>query len=367
MLHLFKEIYADYDTNVNVKYYRVVISDANGYPVDSSLNPAILLHHARSFDDLIGDGKQFSTFSDFITFLSNKHDELGYVIQIYLDKPAFAKFTANWYKLLFVNCTAESAFNIVKSYQTKAFNATRTRNNSNNPHLLTLSEFTSVFNLVTEDFSQMARFVVANTDKLSTELIVPAYYNNGSLGNILAERLRVSITNDLAAFFKEVRSDILNSALNPAFRQAIGSNLYTINNVEEMINDPALDIFFKIHDVVQTNAISPNPDWSSISINEIDAVIALLDHLTREIYRTDRVPFLHVVYLLKHLSLSDGDWLDIILAHELALPSSFSTPTNILFNSLFVENILSPVKVALAANTEPNTSYLSPYALRGTV
>lgn len=367
MLHLFKEIYANYDTNVNIKYYRVVISEANGYPIDASMDLGNLLHYAQSFDDLIGDGKQFSTFSDFITFLSNKYDELGYTIQIYLDKDAFAKFTANWYKLLFVNCTAESAFNIIKGYQTKSFNATRTRSGATDTHALTLSEFTSQFNLVTEDFSQMARFVVANSDKLSTELIVAAYYSNNSLGTVLAEKLRLSITNDLAIFFSEVRADILNSVLNPGFTQAIGSNLYTINNVEEMINDPALDIFFKIHDIVQANAISPNPDWSAISSNEIDDVIVLLDHLTTEIYCTDRVPFLHIVYLLKNLNLSDSDWLDIILAHELALPSSFSTPTNMLFNSLFVENILSPIKLALAANTEPDTAYLSPYALRGTV
>jgi hypothetical protein len=214
----------------------------------------------------------------------------------------------------------------------------------------------------------MARFVVANTDKLSTELIVAAYYNNNSLGNILAKKLRLSITNDLAAFFKEVKSDILNYATtNIRFRQAIGFNLYTINNLEEVANDPALDIFFKIHDIVQTNAISPNPDWSAISSNEIDDVIVLLDHLTTEIYCTDRVPSLHIVYLLKNLNLSDSDWLDIILTHELALPSSFSTPTNVLFNSLFVENILGPIKLALSTNIEPDTSYLSPYALRGTV
>jgi hypothetical protein len=159
---------------------------------------------------LCSGSKQFNTFSDFITFLSNKHDELGYTIQVYLDKTSFAKFTTNWYKLLFVNCTAESAFNIVKSYQVKLFNNTRTRSNYNDPYALSFSEFTSEFNSVTEDFSQMSRFVVANYDKLSTELIVAAYYNNKSLGSVLAKKLRASITNELAAFFKEIKFDILN-------------------------------------------------------------------------------------------------------------------------------------------------------------
>ena len=54
MLHLFKEIYANYDTNVNIKYYRVVISEANGYPIDASMDLGNLLHYAQSFDDLIG-------------------------------------------------------------------------------------------------------------------------------------------------------------------------------------------------------------------------------------------------------------------------------------------------------------------------
>lgn len=368
MLHLFKEVYANYDKNINLKYYRVVISETQGFQIDQTLgDPNRLLHFATSFESLIGFSKQFPSFLDFIKYLSEKQDELGAPIQVYLDKAAFVKFTAHWYKLIFANATADASFNYIRTYQSKININKLDRSSSPDQYLIDRAEFTQAFNSVNEGFTSAATFVGSIAPALSLELIVASYLGSNNLKSVLTEKLRLTQLADLGSFMKEIRIDILNSVLRSKFKNTFNLGTYTVDNLESSVNDPALNFFFNIYNTVADNLNNNTNNWSAVSDADIDAALDTIERMAKEIDSIENTSSVYRLSLIKHLKSSnlETDWLPAAIDYEIDSHCSFFCSLNPVFNSLFMDVILEPIRIAKRNGQEADKGYLAPYRIRG--
>lgn len=366
MLHLFKEIYLNQDTNINLKYNRIVISAENGYPTP---NDEKLLAYGKSVEDLIGEGKQFPTFLDLLIFLSNFQNTIGdSFIQIYADRAAFVKLSAYWLKALFDNGTADSAYDFLKCYQTKISVLTvLSRSTPIDPSIITRTEFAEAFNGFSEDVSLYTSFISSIATKLSIEILVAAYLANGSLEQDLSEKLRRMIVKDLGTFFKEMKSDILYSALREDFKEVSHTADYTIDNLETMVHDPSLDIFFKLYDIVISNADNDTNDWSNVTDSDIDYAINHIGYMAKEVYCVGEVYSVDRLFLIKQMKSEDliTNWFPVALDWEIRATFSFFSPRNPMFNGYFMDYILEPIRAAKLANQPIVTTHLLPYSIRG--
>lgn len=96
MLHLFNKVYLEFDDKIEINFDRVVISEANGYPMHTELDrvsAGALIAHGANYNDVVGN--------DFVNFINQllKHGQVtGKKIIVYCDRNAYRKFIAQWFR-----------------------------------------------------------------------------------------------------------------------------------------------------------------------------------------------------------------------------------------------------------------------------
>jgi hypothetical protein len=175
------------------------------------------------------------------------------------------------------------------------------------------------------------------------------------------------IVKDLGTFFKEMKADILYSALRAKFKEVSHTADYTIDNLETMVHDPALDVFFKLYDIVISNADNDTNDWANVTDSDVDYAINHIGYMAKEVYCVEHVSSVDRLFLIKHMRSGDliTDWLPVALDWEIRSTFSFFSPKNPVFNAYFIDYILEPIREAKFANQPIVTTHLLPYSIRG--
>lgn len=370
--HLFKEVYLIYEKNViDGGTYRVVVSKENGYPDNVPFTR--LLASATSFDELVGEGKQFSTFVDLVNSLSNKYDEVKERINIYVDKEAFVKFSVAWTKTLFESPTADSAYNFVKSYVARANRGFIDPRDVAKQKLITLTrdEFTTEFNSFNGDLSGATAFVADNTDFLSIEVVLGTYLANGSLKETFVKKLLKHQRDQFVSFARDYRKDLVSAVLRKDFIDGAGLKTYTLDNIEDVVSDPALATFWKIFEISQNDVDGIN-QWAELpSDQDIENFKQYFVDQIWKVFQQEPSSCVRRFKLLKHLrtfpTLSDESLLDIMNFEIFEdMSSSFSSPLigEGSFNTIYVDILLEPIRDAKAQNIPEDRSYLQPYIIR---
>lgn len=274
MLHLFNKVYIASDTLVNINFDRVVISAEYGSQMLEALDKVAygdLIAYGTTVDGVLTD----SSFPEFIQSLKNKSEESNKKIIIYADDLNFSKFVALWFKSIFSNISANSAWLVLSSYieKEKLMQGSREAYTSTTSAIftsLTEEQFIADFN-ATETYD-------LNVDglELSLEILLANYLINGSY----KENLKSSIVNILKRALAELAIEVkysyvknFNNTRYPTIADAesffTNSSIYTslnLGRVSSQHNTTDLSIATEA-DIVKFKSIAATimTDWEQFA------------------------------------------------------------------------------------------------------
>jgi hypothetical protein len=370
MFHLFKEVYLERDNKINSKFSHIVISSENGYPAGSLSKQ---FQYAQSIEEIVGDGKQYANIVEMFSALGNKADETGTFVYIYADRDNYVKIAALWLKLIFQNSNAEAAYNYIKCWTSKYNIKYLNRSGTDDERLILLgkNEFVSEYENISEDFSYADSFVRSIAQYLSMEILTASYLANKSVADIFTPRLIANQNHAFASFMQDVKKDIMYAGLRQAVKDVSTIGDYSVENLENMVNDPALDNFYQIYEVVNDNYVNNTNDWSNLPSDEdIEKTRQMILDLTTSIYVIENPTCVNRLTILPIFKNSiDSAAIDTILDYEIVRnPTySFAEPSNIgmSFNTFFMDLILDPIRNSIINSTPLDRSYLDAYIIRG--
>lgn len=256
MFHLFKNVYLASDDVIDVNNNRIVISETNGFGMLIDLDSVAhgtLNDFATSLDELIGSGKKYENFLQFINSVNHFSDESATKVIIYCDKTAFLQLSVHWLKALLPNATMDDLYGVVSSYQfqnrmfgTSEYAAvTRAYRLNQVSDYITIQEFNQVFTSTVVNTAVYEGFINLVKPHLSIEFILASYISNKSckeeLRSIAYSKLKVGMQQ----YLYECKDFILSNILNkPVFDKFSPTVIYSLTNLEEITRDPAFDIWF---------------------------------------------------------------------------------------------------------------------------
>ena len=140
MFHLFNKVYLDLDVKISAKVRRIVISETCGSPdvlqPGSSFQDS--LYANRTVEDLIGEGKTFSSELDFFKQLKVIGDSSISPLVVYCDKISFLHLFVAWHKCMLDNISANTLWKMFNFFIEKE---TYLSNFLDNPSNLTFNQF----------------------------------------------------------------------------------------------------------------------------------------------------------------------------------------------------------------------------------
>ena len=373
MLHLFKKVYVESDAVINVNVDRIVISQEHGNPLLSGIKDSStgeLLGHGHTFEDLIGNGGQFSNFLELLTAI-NAHCNLhNKPIHLYVDKDSFLKVVTYWYKALFKNLTADGLDTIVRSHAEKEKNLGYfIKSKSSKPteyqkfvacYSVNKSDIVNSFESVTDDFSSYSSFINLVIDELSTEILLSAYLYDSSNKEVFRKKAATILSRDTTNLIIERRELLLDNILKEQTWNAFNLPPVTLENYDNIFTNNALSSFFGT-DIYNGNNII----WATLKDSDKLAkfktdyltIISLYDH------QTENSPDLKQLDLINYLvedQLSDAG-VNAFVQFEIEHPgySIIADFERHKFNLYFLDYVLEPIRAG-----QTDRSYLAPFQLR---
>lgn len=245
MFHLFNKTYLHIDAFVNGYENRLVISETNGYPMLEILEKTYtgtLLAYGPKVSDVVGPGKQFEDFADLFDFCFNQNNETETRIIIYCDPAAFMTLCAVWFKSIFVNIDATSAYKILKSYFAKLIlqggRGEAHLNNQYREFLFSYEEFSEIFNGASAMNADLLLSKIIGFR--SMEYLVGSYTYNGSHKEELRSTVYKMLTRCVEEFLIEGWRTIQENILKEDFQEEFELAYYDLDNILDMVNDPKL-------------------------------------------------------------------------------------------------------------------------------
>lgn len=257
MFHLFKRVYLELDDAVDLNVNRIIISKQNGVGLLHDLQAVVhaqLVDNALTMEELVGPGKKYENFLTFLNALNRIGDELGTSLVIYCDKEAFLQIACTWLKLVLPNVTMDDAYGIVASnlFQTRMLGTselsdfTRPYRSTMVDSFITIQEFNQVYTNTTVDASLYAGFVNLVRTGLSLEFILASYLSKGTYKEELKTIAHNQIKVGMQLFLYECKTFIIESLLNKQVLDQFSPTVeYTPSNLEQVITDPAFDVWFE--------------------------------------------------------------------------------------------------------------------------
>jgi hypothetical protein len=280
MFHLFKKTYVEIDSFINLNLNRIVISEVTGVATLEMLDKVFIgTAHAfgQNYDSVIGEGKKFSSFLDMMQFCHQQNVEADQKIIIYCDPAAYIKIISMWYKTIFVNITAESAYRICSAHFSKEIliphRSVRGQQDHYREFLPAFESFELIFNSATVDNSESYTFVNSLENSRSVEYLLASYFYNQSHKNELKYRVWNMINRNVDSYFREVWKTIQFNALRSTFQERIGTQSYSLSNVLDIINDPVLEPLKRTNSWKALNTPIKIPlDLSSFTDEDIEQI-----------------------------------------------------------------------------------------------
>lgn len=373
MFHLFNKTYIDIDNVIDNNESRIVISEAYGLPFLELLKPmysGLSITTGKTFEDLVGEDKEFPTFYDLIEFCINYNSTSNQRLVLYCDKTAYIKIVSYFYKSIFVNIDAESAYRISKAALSKEILYTRRSihgfSGQYQSWLFSLEDFSTVFNSITIDDSRCATFLSQLENYRSVEYLLASYLYNGSHKNELRYRVYQMILRAAEENLKEAWNSIRTNILRKQVQERFGTKEYNIDNVLDILTDP---IFADLRSTNEWRAAfgGVNPERTPLNLiaytdEQVANIIVQIKQAFLLTDDTDQPSIQRVIFyigLIRNASLSDEE-LESLLDYEMDMKDdcrfwSMKDEENV---NIFLADYF------LDARKYNTTSSLAPYLLK---
>lgn len=358
MLHLFNKAYIQADDFINSSVDRVVVSKTSGSPDEWKVSLGEVIHHTDSIDNLVGQGKMYEEYKDLFDMLAERSTERPIVM--YLDRQSFNAVVSAWFKTLFKNIDADSAYKLVKShfarekliggltlkdyYKFEAFEPGK-------------DEFATAFRQIEIDGNDANMVIEKVKNGLSIEFLLATYVATGNYRPQLKASVKRMIERQLVQLIIETKFTTYRKALKDDFVQKMGIKVYDFDKVEEIVTDPVLSILNN-SSFCQTPGATEHGKNSGISLANItDEEINQLDEYVNKVYPEleYRAYLKDYLNFVRKQELSDLD-LDKFIATEAATDEAFWSAVDLEnIDIYFIDHVLENVN---------NRQALTPYIIR---
>jgi hypothetical protein len=245
MLHLFKKVYLDVDSKININEDRIVMSDTMGLPLPSELNgiivPGLCIASGKTMEKALGP----TTLASMLLVAYNRSQRTGKRVIIYADRVSFDAFVSTWYKTIMPNASAGDIHQMLRLYFYKEtvlsdrwigkhFMGLTTADQLQTP----VEEFAVTFDAATP-LTDPALLQVIDAS-LSIEYYLASYLHNGSRKSELKKSMRPLLAKDLEQYMYELKEIIILNQQRPVFQTAIGTtHEYNFDNFYDFSSDPS--------------------------------------------------------------------------------------------------------------------------------
>jgi hypothetical protein len=379
ILHLFKKIYLTFDGEIDLNRQRLIFSEIHGNDISKDLNDFFFgkLHlFSHDIDDLIGEDKQFSDYIDFFDFLNEVQNENDTRIFIYCDVNNYRKIICNWFKLIFEQIDATSAYKILEfNFLKRKLLATRhvsvktlsSTSNMFDEMVDIKNNFESYFNSVNLNQEKTISFYNSVKEYLSIEYLLASYLYNGQNKILFKVILEKMINRMLEDAMKEIVLILFDIVMLKKIQNKMYLKEYNSENILEIFEDE------KFKDLIETNTwrfLDENGnfervDFKKISLDKKDKIKEsyklILNSIYNEIsaqenYEHNRIDYM---YYLNEDIISDENLNEIIEKECL-----FEMETTLWSNQDQESVNLFFTQYILEKYSENNLENLSPYLLR---
>lgn len=245
MLHLFNKVYLEFDTNIEINFDRVVMSERYGIPMLQQLDKIAygeLIAFGKSYDEVVGND-----FAGFIATLKDFGNTSGKKVIVYCDNESYKKVVANWFKTTLPNLDLDTFKNIVNFTMYNQRIVSNTQLSS--VHSTDLNSLWGEIGEVDEAWEAAVKVDKKLIDNLelkhSYEFLAASYLADGSK----KEELRGTIHMFLRRWFKEMFTDnrqmVLFNITNHKFLSAmdIDPELIDITRLDPLSGVPGLEAY----------------------------------------------------------------------------------------------------------------------------
>lgn len=277
MIHLFNKTYLDIDKFIDDSQDRIVISAQNGFRMLGRPEPEQYgwLHaYGTNFDEVVGEGKAFSSLYDMLAFCLTKNDTDNRRVIIYCDKDTYMKISALWFKTIFQSITAIQSYKIVKAdFARTILLGSKQMARVQAEYLAAMpteEEFASVFAANTP-VGDATAFLASTANFKSLEFLLASYLYDGSYKAQLKSIYRLMINRNVESMLRDAWSCLRTNALQTEFQSAIGIQLYTVENIISLLDDPAVALLTNAlpHTLPTTEGSSSTIDLTTLTAAEL--------------------------------------------------------------------------------------------------
>ncbi len=378
MYHLFGKVYLEIDAALDEFKKRVIISRKygvgfkNGVPAQFTPD---LYYGAESCTALIGEGKVFANFVEFIDKISELSSGGDDTFVIYADMAAIMQIYSSWLKLILANPRSSDAYMLFKAhtYQKQLFGNSRRSSWSNQTlDLVDQKSFNVCFeNSDKPSIEHKKNYVANNLDKISIEFLLASYLaGNVSFKDALKKRIRLLARKDIEKNLYELKEILLMNLTNNVFLEKIGvSRIYNIANFYRVFDEkgPIFRSFFN-HDIwgdgneLRKPSASGSLNLQNITDSDLDnfrsfskAVVSQWGDATYYDDTSSKTGKLSFIPELCEQELSD-ECLDKLLAYErdnTTSGGSFYSPEIQTVNHYFMSHVFSCMREDRVMELEP--------------
>jgi len=249
MIHLFNKTYIEIDPFLHWYVDRIVISETNGYPIAGPFTAIAfgdLIAYGTEMDQVVGEQGTFKTFIEMFEHCYDRNINTGKKVIIYCDKKSYSKVLSNFLKIIFSNLDSTSAYRMLTaSFARSILIGDRTellideQIPRNKP---TFEEFNLDYSSISNpNIEKSTTFLNKIKNSISVEYLLASYYYNGSYKNELKKTIWSMINRNAEEQLKEAYRAIQTNILSEDVQQKLGTKKYTIENILEMTDEPALD------------------------------------------------------------------------------------------------------------------------------
>lgn len=295
MFHLFDKVYLEFDAKISAEINRVVISETCGSPHGKELEGLLQdpIYYGRQITDLIGEGKTFSSESDFFKQLKVVGDSSSSPLVVYCDKISFLHLFIAWHKCVLDNVSAHTLWKIFNFFIEKE---TYLSNFLDNPNNLTFNQFNIhqwdkvVFDnkFDTISVSQDRIWNSGMIPNLGIELLLLGYIVNpvDILKLALKSKIILLTSRSLLSEIFEAKFELILNYQNKKLQNIL--EVSSLATLQELFSQPRLEIF--TDPTIWNEAAVLYPSQSGSSLNLAAVTLKQVTKLI-DAYKLVRVQF----------------------------------------------------------------------------
>lgn len=292
MIHLFDKTYLDVDQAIDLHTNRIVISKTQGHKMLElldTLSAGELFAYGETEEQLFDLNEDFNSIEDVLKFCFNFNKTTGKKVVIYCDTEALCKVASVFYKTIFKEIDSVAAYKIVNYafLRDELMGRRQSAGSLGGMSFLdnvkpTQEQFTEIFESAQVEEGDLFDLVKL---KLSVEYYISSYLFDGSYKDETKSIVKLMITRNTQENLREVWRTVQLLILRKSVQEGLGSQTYTLDNLGEMLQDPALQVLKNVSGWNEDEyAFSESVDLSSLKNADVTKLKSQVNWVFKNIF-----------------------------------------------------------------------------------